>query len=182
MKKNALLACLAGLLLFPVLLPGQDLGLIRLQTERPASEGVVSLWGGAEEGGFRFLPHGMMFEGEAFVSLPYDSTLIPFGYSVKDIRTFFYDEKKEKWVALPLACVNSEERTIESRTTHFTDMINALLKTPDNPEGNIFVPTQMQGLNATNPISGITMMEAPHANARGSLMLQYPINVPVGRQ
>ena len=135
-----------------------------------------------EEGGYRFLPHGMMFEGEAFVSLPYDSTLIPSGYSIKDIRTFFYDEKKEKWVALPLACVNSEARTIESRTTHFTDMINALLKTPDNPEGNIFVPTQMQGLNATNPISGITMMEAPHANARGSLMLQYPINVPVGRQ
>ncbi len=134
------------------------------------------------EGGYRFLPHGMQFEGEALVSLPYDSTLIPSGYSVRDIRTFYFDENRSKWVALPLACVNSESRIIESRTSHFTDMINALLKTPDSPEGNIFVPTQMKDLKAADPVSGVTMMGMPQANARGSLTLQYPITVPAGRQ
>ena len=40
-------------LLFPALLHGQEIGLLRLNPERPASQGMAALWGGVEEGGFR---------------------------------------------------------------------------------------------------------------------------------
>ena len=44
--------CLFGLL-FPILLNAQDIGLLRLKPERPAREGQVAIWGGAEAGWFR---------------------------------------------------------------------------------------------------------------------------------
>ena len=44
--------CLLGLLL-PALLQAQEVGLLRLNPERPAKETKVALWGGVEEGWFR---------------------------------------------------------------------------------------------------------------------------------
>ncbi len=45
-------ACLIGLLL-PALLDAQEVGLLRLDPNRPARETKVALWGGVEEGWFR---------------------------------------------------------------------------------------------------------------------------------
>lgn len=45
-------ACLFGLL-FPALLQAQEIGLLRLNPERPAQETKVAVWGGVEEGWFR---------------------------------------------------------------------------------------------------------------------------------
>ena len=48
-KIKASIVCL----LFPVLVQGQEIGLLRLNPERPASQGMAALWGGVAEGGFR---------------------------------------------------------------------------------------------------------------------------------
>ena len=45
-------ACLLGLFL-PVLLPAQEVGLLRLDPDRRAGESQVAVWGGVEEGWFR---------------------------------------------------------------------------------------------------------------------------------
>ena len=45
-------ACLLGLL-FPVLLNGQEIGLLRMNPDRPAREGEAAVWGGVEEGGYK---------------------------------------------------------------------------------------------------------------------------------
>ena len=45
-------ACLLGLL-FPVLLNGQEIGLLRIAPDRPATQGEAAIWGGAEEGGYK---------------------------------------------------------------------------------------------------------------------------------
>ena len=45
-------ACLLGLLL-PVVLNGQETGLLRLDPDRPARQGEAALWGGIEEGGYK---------------------------------------------------------------------------------------------------------------------------------
>ena len=50
--KTKLKACLLGLLV-PVLMQGQEIGLLRLAPERPARQGKATLWGGVEEGGYR---------------------------------------------------------------------------------------------------------------------------------
>ena len=44
--------CLLGLL-FPVLLNGQETGLLRMNPNRPAQEGEAAVWGGVEEGYFK---------------------------------------------------------------------------------------------------------------------------------
>ena len=44
--------CLLGLL-FPVLLNGQETGLLRKNPNRPAQEGEAVVWGGIEEGGYK---------------------------------------------------------------------------------------------------------------------------------
>lgn len=53
MKKALILAGAAFGLLFPVLLQGQEIGLLRLNPERPAFQGHTAVWGGIEEGGYR---------------------------------------------------------------------------------------------------------------------------------
>lgn len=44
--------CLLGLL-FPVLLNGQEIGLLRMNPNRSAQEGGAAVWGGVEEGGYK---------------------------------------------------------------------------------------------------------------------------------
>ncbi|MCR4815971.1 MAG: hypothetical protein K5842_02150 [Bacteroidales bacterium] len=68
-----------------------------------------------------------------------------------------------------------------SATTHFTDFINELLKAPEMPETQAFVPTQMSGLEAANPLAGYTTIAPPEANNMGTANLTYPIQVPAGR-
>ena len=59
--------------------------------------------------GYRFLPHGEHFSGKgAKVFLGYDRTKIPSGYTEDDIRTYYYDEAQERWIAL----VYSRERIL----------------------------------------------------------------------
>lgn len=50
--KSRFNACILGLL-FPVLLQGQEIGLLRLNPENMESRTQAALWGGIEEGGFR---------------------------------------------------------------------------------------------------------------------------------
>ena len=88
-----------------------------------------------ESDGYRFLPHGTHFTEEgATVRLKYDRTRIPSGYTEDDIRTFYYDTEKSHWVALDRVRVNKELAYVESRTTHFTDMINGVIQAPESPD------------------------------------------------
>lgn len=53
MNKRTFLAGCALCLLFPVLVQGQEAGLLRLNPDRPSAEGSASVWGGYEIGGYR---------------------------------------------------------------------------------------------------------------------------------
>lgn len=51
--KNYFKTGLFALLFFPLLAQGQEIGLIRLDPDRPDSQGEAALWGGVEQGRFR---------------------------------------------------------------------------------------------------------------------------------
>ena len=132
--------------------------------------------------GYRFLPHGEHFSGKgAKVVLGYDRTKIPSGYTEDDIRTYYYDEVQERWIALERDSVDRANRLIISRTTHFTDMINGVLQVPESPETQGFAPTMMTDLQAADPTAKVAMIEAPQANNRGSANLSYPFEMPPAR-
>lgn len=131
--------------------------------------------------GFRFLPHVDSFYKDIQVTLAYDPAKIPAGYTEKDIKTYFFDEETHHWVPLPFDSVDAKTLQVHSRTNHFTDMINGIIKVPESPEGDAFNPTSLKDIKAANPSASINMIEPPTANNMGNANLGYPIFLPPGR-
>lgn len=142
--------------------------------------GMVNVTAG--HAGYRFLPHGTIFEKAAKIILPYDADKIPSGYTEKDIKTYFFDEQAHHWVALPLDSVVVADGEIWSGTMHFTDMINGVIQVPESPEVNAYNSTSMKGIKAANPTAGINLMQPPSASNMGNASMSYPLNIPSGRK
>ncbi len=149
--------------------------------------GMVNVTGGdAMPGdtvsGYRFLPHGNHFCNiPARITVPYDSTLIPKGYTTADIHTYYYDELHGKWTMLKHKSTDKHLATVTAETTHFTDVINGIIKVPESPETSNYVPTGISDLKAADPSAGIQQIEAPTANQNGTAALAYQFAVPEGR-
>ena len=141
---------------------------------------MLNVTGGAR--GFRCLPHGMQFDKPVEIRIKYDSTKIPMGYGPQDIRTYFYDEVSGHWVVLPTDSIDESAREIVSHSTHFTDFVNAILKTPENPATNAFTPTSLSSIQNGDPMAPYNIISPPEANNFGTANLQFPIIIPGGRQ
>ena len=132
--------------------------------------------------GYRFLPHGNHFSRHmASITVPYDSTLIPKGYTVDDIHTYFYDEMKHQWTMLKSTGVDKENEVAMAETSHFTDVINGIIKVPESPETQSYVPTGIKDLKAADPSAGIQQIEAPTPNQNGTANIAYTFETPAGR-
>lgn len=145
----------------------------------PLPQGMKNMT--AVAAGYRLLPGGEHFSPYAEVRVAYDPSRLPLGYTPKDIYTSYYDTVSLAWVRLERLEVDTVNREIVSVTSHFTDFINELLKSPEMPETQAFVPTQMSGLEAANPLDGLTLIQPPTANNMGTANLTYPIIIPAGR-
>jgi len=132
--------------------------------------------------GYRFLPHGEHFVySPASIAVPYDSTLIPQGYTAEDIHTYYYDELKAQWVMLRHKALDKGKELVMAETSHFTDIINGIIKVPESPETQNYVPTGISELKAAVPNAGITTVSAPTANQSGTASLGYSFDLPKGR-
>jgi len=145
----------------------------------PMESGMYNVTKG--EYAYRFLPDGTSFEKPVKISIAYDSLLIPKGYSPSDIRTFYFDTQRKKWMVLPKESVDVNNGVITSLTTHFTDYVNGIIQSPESPETGTFLPTMMNDLQAANPSAGITIINPPQASQKGGAELGYPIKIPAGR-
>ena len=132
--------------------------------------------------GYRFLPHGTQFQKDVAVELGYDTTKIPNGYGENDIQTYFFDEVSHHWISIPRDSVLLAANITQSRTNHFSDYINAIIKVPESPETQGYTPTSMKDVKAANPATGVNLIQPPQANSMGNANLSYPINIPAGRQ
>ena len=136
----------------------------------------------AKGDGYRFLPHGNHFEGKgATVKIKYDRTRIPSGFTEDDINTYYFDQDTRHWVALERVKVDKATACVVSKTTHFTDMINGVIKAPESPQTDGFTPTMMNDIKAADPTSKINLITPPTANNRGSANLQYAFEMPPAR-
>jgi len=151
----------------PVDLPALDMGMVNV---------------GVGEGGYRFLPHGRIFARDARLSIGYDSTKIPDGYTVKDIRTYYFDEQQGHWEPLPLDNVQAGAGKVFARTRHFTDMINAIIKVPESPQVDAYNSNSMKGIKAADPGAGVNLIAPPKGSPMGGAALSYPIELPAGRR
>ena len=133
-------------------------------------------------GGFRCLPDGQKFTKEIVIAIAYNETDIPFGYSPKDIYTYFYNNSNHRWEQIERDSVDETNRVIYSRTDHFTDYINGILKTPESSDAIAYTPTSIKDLKAADPVGAYTIISPPEANNDGSASMKYPIGVPAGRR
>jgi RHS repeat-associated protein len=141
--------------------------------------GIVNVTG--PYAGYRFLPHGSHFIKPVTISLDYDEAKIPSGYTPNDIFTFYFDTETQKWIPLVRKTVDQVNKKIVSTSTHFTDMINAIIQVPEAPVTQANTPNTMSGIQYPDPASQILTIEAPTANSSGSAVLEYPIKLPAGR-
>ena len=146
----------------------------------PLTDEMVNVTLGSGNG-YRFLPNGEHFKPYAELRMAYDESKLPLGYTPDDIYTSYYDEEKKSWVRLFRKEVDTVNKEIVSLTTHFTDFINEILKAPEMPETEAFVPTMISDLEAANPLEGISLIQPPTANNMGTANLNYPLQIPAGR-
>ncbi len=138
----------------------------------------------ADHFGYRFLPHGENFSVPAKVSIGYDKSKIPAGYTEQDIKTFYFDLTQKKWIPLEKAERDSLQKSgnvIVSKTTHFTDMVNGIIKVPESPETGSYAPNSIKDIKAANPTEGIVSIAPPTANNMGAVNTSFPIKLPAGR-
>src|SRR5574344_645530 len=141
---------------------------------------MANVTGGAV--GFRFLPHGAHFTlKEAVVKIPYDSLKIPEGYTEADIHTYYYNEERKRWEVLETDTIDASRQLACSRTTHFPDMVNGILKVPESPETCTLTPTFISDYEPVNPASRISSIDAPQPDASGAANLAYRFKIPQRR-
>lgn len=145
----------------------------------PLPQGMKNMT--AATAGYRLLPSGEHFSPYAELRVAYDPARLPLGYTPEDIYTSYYDTSTMAWVRLERLFIDTVNHEVVSATTHFTDFINELLKAPEMPETQAFVPTQMSDLEAVNPLDGIPLIQPPAANNDGTANLTYPLVIPAGR-
>ena len=130
---------------------------------------------------YRMLPDGQKFEKDITIAMRYDSTALPHGYTADDIYTFFYNEDTRMWQKVERDSVDTQHQIVYSRTNHFTDYINGVLKVPESSDVTTYTPTSIKDLKAADPLEGITMIAPPEANNMGTANLSYPLTIPAGR-
>ena len=145
----------------------------------PLPQGMMNMT--AATAGYRLLPGGEHFLPYAELRMTYDPERLPEGYTPDDIYTSYYDTATLAWVRLERVEVDTVNHEIVSLTTHFADFINELLKAPEMPETQAFVPTAMSDLEAVSPMDGLTMIQPPTANNNGTANVSYPLLIPAGR-
>lgn len=135
----------------------------------------------SQNAGYRFLPHGEHFSAPAKVEIGYDKSKIPTGYTEQDIRTYYFDKQQKKWIALEKDTLSHQQSALISKTTHFTDMVNGILKVPESPETGSYAPNSIKDIKAANPSEGIVSIAPPSPNSMGSVTTNFPIKLPAGR-
>jgi RHS repeat-associated protein len=133
--------------------------------------------------GYRMLPHGNHFniEKPAKIHLKYDEKKFPTGYTAKDVKTFYFDNDQRKWMALEKDTLLSTTQEIVSKTVHFTDFINGIIKVPESPETGSYTPTSIKDIKAADPTAGVVSIAPPSPNNMGTLNTSFPIKLPAGR-
>jgi len=146
----------------------------------PLDAGMVNVTKGPRYG-YRFGPHGSKFKKNIKVEIPYDRNKLLDGLTEDDIKTYFYNETLGKWVALDRIALDKDKQVVISYTDHFTDMINATITVPESPQISDFTPTTIKDIKAADPGANINLIEPPKATNMGDANLNYPIEVPPGR-
>ena len=114
----------------------------------PLDAGMVNVTGGKgrmnfQTAGYRVNSH----PGEFAISVPYDPSLLPQGFTEDDIQTYVYDKQYHRWVAIQRDSVNMEELLVCSRFRPWEKALPGSQENMGNPQD---VLAQVQGMMSMN--------------------------------
>ncbi|MCQ2589748.1 MAG: hypothetical protein MJ179_04915, partial [Treponema sp.] len=155
------------------------ISITRLETVNDLGESISNAT--LYEGGYRFLPAGTKFEKEVVISLPYDPVLNSKPLVLNDTYSYFYDTEKECWIQLERISIDKEKCVINSKTTHFTDMINATLTMPETANPVDFNLNSIKNLEAVKADTHIIPFNPPKATYTGDAGFSLDLQLPQGR-
>lgn len=116
------------------------------------------------------------------LNIKYDPEKIPAGYTAKDIKTFYYDNRSRSWKGIDPDYIDLENNEIVTTIyNNETDYINGIIKVPDSPETGSFTPTTISDMKYADPASGVVSIQPPSANNTGNATTSFPIKLPQGR-
>jgi len=130
----------------------------------------------------RLLPDGQRFEKEITLALRYDSAALPYGYSAADIHTYCYNESARIWQRVARDSVDTVHHIVYSRTAHFSDYINGVLREPEGCEAVQHTSTALSAVEPAHPLDGVTLIAPPEAVSSGAATLEHPLTLPAGRR
>ncbi|MEN8140663.1 MAG: SpvB/TcaC N-terminal domain-containing protein, partial [Thermodesulfobacteriota bacterium] len=131
--------------------------------------------------GYRFLPHGIKFKKPIKISFAYSAAYMLAEQKADDVGMFYFHEQARKWLPLKKVRVDAAASLVTSETDHFTDIINSTLVVPEHPQALTYNPNTIKDIKVADPGAGINLIEAPEANNKGDAQLQYPLELPPGR-
>lgn len=131
--------------------------------------------------GYRFLPDGMQFTKNIFLTIPYNREKLVTEDDLASLYTYFYNETDKVWVKLDRVKIDTDAEVLVSATTHFTDMINSVLKLPESPKPLSFNPTSIKDIKAADPLAEIPKIEGLEPGSFGSANFSIPLRIPAGR-
>ncbi len=145
----------------------------------PMNSGLVNTTPGLTA--YRFGPHRSQFKKKLTIKMPYDAQRIPAGYTEKDVRCFYFNEKIKSWSAVELDSIDVVKKEIYFKTDHFSDYINGVIQLPETPSATGFTPTMMSDMEVASPFAGRNIMSPPQVSQKGDASVSYPLSIPSGR-
>ncbi len=147
---------------------------------QPLGTEIINVTGGAK--GYCITPHSAVLKKAIEISVGYDSTLIPEGYTKQDIRVFYFEEHAKQWIALPAGQLQEKEHLVTAALGHFGDVISGIIKVPESPQTQGYTPTTIKDIKAADPSQGIELIAPPVANNMGTAAVGFRLKLPAGRQ
>lgn len=116
------------------------------------------------------------------IAIRFSESKIPAGYTLNDVHTYRFDKLSNRWLVLKRDSIDLSKNIVYSTTADDGDFINAIIKLPDAPETQGYIPTTMSDLKVGDPASMMQIIEPPTPNNQGTSNLSYHIELPKGRQ
>ncbi|WP_018676022.1 SpvB/TcaC N-terminal domain-containing protein, partial [Riemerella columbina] len=131
--------------------------------------------------GYRVLPQDLKLKQALVVTINYDKTKLPEGYTEKDIHIFSYNKAQAVWQKLPKDSIMLGASAVRAKTFYASDLIAGIIKLPESPDTSGYTPTTISGLKVATPLLGIQPIQMPTANAEGTATMGFSIELPKGR-
>ena len=115
------------------------------------------------------------------IAIQFDPSKIPVGYTANDVFTYRYNTENNNWEQVQRDGIDFGSNEIHSTASKDGDFINAIIKVPEAPEAQGYVPTTMSDIKVGDPASMVQVIQPPSANNQGTAKIKYHIEIPQGR-